>query len=177
MMNLCLSSGRRSVTLFALLILVCFSESFTFNGERFISRPLVSSYSAPRLAPLSAQSLDYTSLYLSVQELAKVSVPGKVENIIQENEYNIFFGIKTVTGNNVWLQFCWHPSAARIGLGYAPPRGETIPYSFAATLRALLRGYSVTKINIPTAFDRIAEVEFSERSVIPCAEMFRMNIL
>ena len=56
-----------------------------------------------------------------------------------------------------------HPSAARIGLGYAPPRGETTPYSFAATLRSLLRGHSVTKVHIPTAFDRIAEVEFSER--------------
>jgi hypothetical protein len=165
MMNLHLSSDRRSVTLFTLLFLLLIRESFTFNGKRFYSRPSVSSYITPRVGPLNAQSLDYTSLYLSVQELAKVSVPGKVENIIQENEYNIFFGIKTVTGNNVWLQFCWHPSAARIGLGYAPPRGETIPYSFAATLRALLRGYSVTKIHIPTAFDRIAEVEFSERSV------------
>ena len=176
MMNLRLSSDRRSVTLFTLLFLVCFSESFTFDGTRFLSLSSVSSYSSPRLAPLSAQSLDYTSLYLSVQELAKVSVPGKVENIIQENEYNIFFGIKTVTGNNVWLQFCWHPSAARIGLGYAPPRGETIPYSFAATLRALLRGYSVTKIHIPTAFDRIAEVEFSERSVTLFAQILQMFI-
>ena len=113
--------------------------------------------------PLYAQSLDYTSLYLSVGELAKVCVPGKVENVVQENEYNIFIGVKTITGLNVWLQFCWHPSAARIGLGYAPPRGETTPYSFAATLRSLLRGHSVTKIHVPAAFDRIAEVEFSER--------------
>ena len=173
-MYLRLPSDRRSVTLFALLLLVHFSESFNFNGLRFVSRPSVSSDNTPRLAPLSAQSLDYTSLYLSVQELAKVSVPGKVENIVQENEYNIFFGIKTENGNNVWLQFCWHPTAARIGLGNAPPKGETIPYSFAATLRALLRGYSVTKIHIPTAFDRIAEVEFSERSV---NQSYAANIL
>ena len=123
-------------------------------------------FTSPRnsaVEPLYAQSLDYTSLYLSVGELAKVCVPGKVENVVQENEYNIFIGVKTITGQNVWLQFCWHPSAARIGLGYAPPRGETTPYSFAATLRSLLRGHSVTKVHVPTAFDRIAEVEFSER--------------
>lgn len=144
----------------ALLLVACLVDSYKFSSYDSHRNPSRLS----RLSPLQAQSLDYTSLFLSVNELAEVSVPGKVENVVQENEYNIFFGIKTTTGNSVWLQFCWHPSAARIGLGYAPPRGETTPYSFAATLRALLRGHSVTKVHIPTAFDRIVEVELSERS-------------
>jgi hypothetical protein len=117
----------------------------------------------PSVVILKAQSLDYTSLFLSVNELAKACVPGKVENVIQENEYNIFIGLKTADSENLWLQFCWHPSAARIGLGYAPPKGEVTPYSFSATLKAILRGCSVTSIKIPSPFDRIAEVEFSER--------------
>ena len=138
-------------------------NSFSFLGNHHPTNSLRAQLSIRRSGPLYGQSLDYTSLYLSVDELAQACVPGKVENVVQENEYNIFLGMKTATGQNVWLQFCWHPSAARIGLGYAPPRGETTPYSFAATLRSLLRGHSVTKVHIPTSFDRIAEVEFSER--------------
>ena len=153
------SSSTLRGKLLAILLIAWLVDSYISSGYKSVSSP--SRFS--RLSQLNAQSLDYTSLFLSVNELAEVSVPGKVENVVQENEFNIFFGIKTTTGNSVWLQFCWHPSAARIGLGYAPPRGETTPYSFAATLRALLRGHSVTKVHIPTAFDRIVEVELSER--------------
>ena len=162
----------RSLLLVALALprLFFLGDSFRLLGSRYsvsraVTSPVTSSLSSwhNRIGPLHAQSLDYTSLFLSVDELANVCVPGKVENIIQENEYNMFVGIKTATGQNVWLQFCWHPSAARIGLGYAPPKGEGTPYSFAATLRSILRGHSVTKVHLQSAFDRIAEVEFSER--------------
>lgn len=163
MLDLLVDSQKRTATVLILLLICHVATSYKFLGtNRLLSFPR-KSISTSRLVPLGAQSLDYTSMYLSVKELAQISVPGKVENVVQENEYNVFLGIKTMTGTSVWLQFCWHPSAARIGLGYSPPRGETIPYSFAATLRALLRGHSVTKIHLSTSFDRIAEVEFSER--------------
>jgi hypothetical protein len=163
MPNLLLDSQKRTATLLTFLLFSYVARSYKiFGSNRLVGYPL-KSISTSRLVALRAQSLDYTSLYLSVKELAQISVPGKVENVVQENEYNIFLGIKTMTGTNVWLQFCWHPSAARIGLGYSPPRGETTPYSFAATLRALLRSHSVTKIHLSTSFDRIAEVHFSER--------------
>ena len=113
--------------------------------------------------PLRGQSLDYTSLSLSVEELKSTFVPGKVENVLQDNEYNLYLGVKTLTGINLWLQFCWHPSTARIGWCDAPPRAETSPYSFASTLRALLKSLTITKITIPHEFDRIVEVELSER--------------
>jgi predicted ribosome quality control (RQC) complex YloA/Tae2 family protein len=145
----------------SLIQYVFLAVSFKSFGKSFSLSALTSNPLSAVI--LKAQSLDYTSLFLSVNELAKACVPGKVENVIQENEYNIFIGLKTADSENLWLQFCWHPSAARIGLGYAPPKGETTPYSFSATLKAILRGYSVTSIKIPSPFDRIAEVEFSER--------------
>lgn len=162
-MKLSLYSHTWSLIILATLQLAFKGYSFGLIRSRSTCTSVSISSHDSIIGPLYAQSLDYTSLHLSVDELAQVCVPGKVENVVQENEYNIFIGVKTVTGQNVWLQFCWHPSAARIGLGYAPPRGETTPYSFAATLRSLLRGHSVTKVHIPAAFDRIAEVEFSER--------------
>lgn len=163
MPNMWSDSRKRHASLLILFLIFYIAKSYKLYGSNGLLSHQLKSYSTSRLVALRAQSLDYTSMYLSVNELAQVSVPGKVENVVQENEYNIFLGIKTMTGTNVWLQFCWHPSAARIGLGYSPPRGETTPYSFAATLRALLRGHSVTKVHLPTSFDRIAEVEFSER--------------
>ena len=121
----------------------------------------------PSSPPLrgSSQSLDYTSLCLTVDELRAVFVPGKVENVIQENEFNVFLGVKTQTGANRWLQFCWHPSTARVGAGDAPPRGETTPYSFASTLRTFLKSLTITKLSVPRRgdCDRIVEVELSER--------------
>ena len=125
------------------------------------ARPTTTSSSIS--TPLRAQSLDYTSLFLSVAELKSSFIPGKIENVLQDSEYNIYLGVKSLNGINSWLQFCWHPSTARIGWCDAPPMAETSPYSFAATLRGLLKSLTITKISIPHEFDRIVEVELSER--------------
>lgn len=115
-------------------------------------------------SPLRAQSVDFSSLYGTVAELTKTFVPSIVENVVQENEYNLYLGVKTHTGTNLWLQFCWHPSTARVGLANDPPRPETSPFSFASTLRALLKSLTITKVSMPrNEFDRIIEMELSER--------------
>ena len=144
-----------------LILMIMMTNSLPYN--RYLRTVTATTSSSTFFPALCGQSLDYTSLSLSVEELKSTFVPGKVENVLQDSEYNLYLGVKTLHGINSWLQFCWHPSTARIGWCDAPPRAETSPYSFASTLRALLKSLTITKISIPHEFDRIVEVELSER--------------
>ena len=176
---------------FCLVVMIGFSRSLSFTrNSPFVSRYFVRSSalrcfslrmssvagdaptasnsvasSISNLLSAKTQAVDYTSLMLSVEELARSEdiVPSKVENIVQLDENNLIIGVKGLTSEVTWLQFCWSASAARMGLAYPPPRTEANPYSFGATLRALLKGKTLTRIRMPSAFERIVEVEFSDK--------------
>ena len=76
--------------------------------------------SCPNILSAKIQAVDYTSLILSVEELARSEdiVPSKVENVVQVDENNLAIVVKGLTNEPVWLQFCWSASAARVGLAY-----------------------------------------------------------
>lgn len=111
------------------------------------------------------QSLDYTSLHISVKELKRSFVPSLVETIVQDDEFNVALGLRTQVRCDVapWLHFCWHPSYARVGLGKPLELTSKSTYSFASTLRSALKDLTVTDISIPNPFERIVHVDLSER--------------
>ena len=53
------------------------------------------------------QSFDYTSMYLAINELQKTCIPAKVENIVQEEKFNIAIQIKNTLGNLLWIHLSW----------------------------------------------------------------------
>jgi hypothetical protein len=53
------------------------------------------------------QSFDYTSMYLAINELQKNCIPSKVENIVQEEKFNIAIQIKNTLGNLLWIHLSW----------------------------------------------------------------------
>lgn len=108
-----------------------------------------------------SQIMDFTSLYHTVDELQHFVAPSMIENVVQESSHNIAIGIKTLHDGNKWLHLCWHPLGARLGISYAPPRGDTIPYSFATTLRSLLKGCSITGVKISRVYERIVVIDIS----------------
>jgi predicted ribosome quality control (RQC) complex YloA/Tae2 family protein len=117
-----------------------------------------------------AQAMDYTSMLLCVNELRSGSCNAAlslVENVIQLDDYNIVLGLKNLQSEVIWLQLSWHPTAARIGTGFPPPRNEDNPYSFAANLRASLKGLTLSNIVCTKSMERIVCLEFKERVSSP----------
>ncbi len=111
-------------------------------------------------------ALDYTSLLISVNELSKSGsfVPSLVENVQQLDDHNIALGLKGLSSRYpTWLQVCWHPIRARVCVGHPPPRTEPNSYSFSATLRSLLKGLTLTRIDMGDGTERIVELFFSKR--------------
>ena len=49
------------------------------------------------------QSMDYTSILLATEELQHLLIPSKVENIVQEDPFNLFVCLKTLNSGNVLL--------------------------------------------------------------------------
>ena len=112
----------------------------------------------------SIQSLDYTTLYLSVQELQGFLIPSKVENVLQLNNDNLYIGLKTLNNGNSWLQVSWDSSMARIALS-APPKvvDSKNKYSFGASLRSMLKDLFIVNISLPKPFERIIKIDFANK--------------
>ena len=58
--------------------------------------------------------------------------------------------------------FGWHPQSSRFGL-YSHLSGGRMDTSFSTALRTSLRGKMITGISFPSPFDRILEVDISEK--------------
>eukprot|EP01041_Mallomonas_annulata_P008607 gene8607-17760_t len=139
---------------------------FQFSYRLNLPRVLQVSQSAVRLNSFkkSLQNLDYTTLSFVCNELSTRLIPGRIENVFQLDSYNLALQIQTSADEyQSWLHICWHPQAARISLGSPPPKSESNPYSFASTLRHMIKGYTITDIKILQNFDRIVEISLSQR--------------
>jgi len=93
-------------------LIISFIAIMNFNSSSFISAffptqmrsLLVTQLSASKTKP---QSFDFTSLSLVVEELSKACIPSKLENIVQEDNFNIAIHLKTSTGSLVWINLSW----------------------------------------------------------------------
>jgi len=116
-------------------------------------------------------------MFLTCNELSAKLVPGRIENIVQLDLHNIAFQVRTSREAYVWLHLCWHYQAARISLGIPPPIQESSPYSFASTLRHLLKGFSIVNISFPNSFERIIEITLSERLLDPPKWIIKIEVM
>lgn len=110
------------------------------------------------------QSLDYTTLDVLLPQIKNLLIPGKVENIVQDDVFNTYLEIKTNKPFSEWIHICWHPDFAHIGLKSPTLKAEPLPYSFAAISRSILKGLNIMNISIMSSLDRIAVIEFGDNS-------------
>ena len=75
------------------------------------------------------QPVDFTTLVAVRQELVNHSLPARLEQVYQVDRFTISLALRTITGRS-WLTISWHPQAARIHVGDAPPRSpDTFTFS------------------------------------------------
>jgi predicted ribosome quality control (RQC) complex YloA/Tae2 family protein len=103
---------------------------------------------------ITIQPIDYTSLFYLTQEISTL-LPAVVDNIMQDDDSNIYINIKSAQSYH-WLIISWHRFAARINLTSNPPNDiNTKKFSFASTLRSLLKDFIITKLSILKPYERI----------------------
>jgi predicted ribosome quality control (RQC) complex YloA/Tae2 family protein len=107
------------------------------------------------------QSVDFTTLTAACAELRTQWLPARIEQVYQRDRYTIALALRTIDRRG-WLTLCWHPQAARICLGDAPPRTPDT-FTFSDQLRHQLNGYALIAINAIAPWERVVDLQFAKR--------------
>lgn len=107
------------------------------------------------------QPVDYTTLMASCAELNRDWIPARLEQVYQRDRFTICLGLRTLNARP-WLTISWHPEAARINLGDAPPRIKDT-FTFSDQLRHQLKGLALTAIKAIAPWERVVELQFANR--------------
>jgi predicted ribosome quality control (RQC) complex YloA/Tae2 family protein len=107
------------------------------------------------------QPVDFTTLTAIRTELSADWIPAKIEQVYQRDRYTIALALRTLQERG-WLTICWHPQAARINMGDAPPR---IPdtFTFSEQLRHQLNGLALIDIRAIAPWERVLDLQFAKR--------------
>jgi predicted ribosome quality control (RQC) complex YloA/Tae2 family protein len=107
------------------------------------------------------QSVDFTTLTAICTELRHHWLPARIEQVYQCDRYTITIALRTLKQRG-WLTISWHPQAARICLGDAPPR---IPdtFTFSDQLRHQLNGYVLIALETVAPWERVINLQVAQR--------------
>ena len=136
------------------------------------------------------QTLDYTTLALVAQEMKEQLIPGRVENVIQQDDFSLLLQMRCVDAFT-WLLICWQPEAARVCLQKDGPSGSgggggsdkkkkrggrgggggggggglsgSALYSLPGQLKGFLQLKTLINVVLPLPGERILVFEFADR--------------
>lgn len=107
------------------------------------------------------QSVDLTTLYAACSELKKQWVPARVEQVYQCDRFTLQIALRTLSGRG-WLTISWHPQAARLHLGDAPPRSPDT-FTLSEQLRHQLNGLVLVALQPISPWERVIDLQFAQR--------------
>ena len=107
------------------------------------------------------QSVDFTTLAASCWELRQQWLPARLEQVYQRDRNEIAVALRTLEGRG-WLTISWHPQAARICLGDAPPR-QPDTFTFSQQLRHQLGGLALVAMDAIAPWERVLDLQFARR--------------
>ncbi len=107
------------------------------------------------------QSFDFTTLTAVCSELRQDFLPSRLEQVYQRDRNTISIALRTLQGRG-WLEISWHPQAARLHIGDAPPR---IPdtFAFSQQLLSQLNGLALVAIEATSPWERVVDLQFAHR--------------
>lgn len=121
------------------------------------------------------QPVDFTTLTAACCELRAEWVPGRAEQVYQRDRYTIALCLRTLKRRG-WLTISWHPQAARIYMGDAPPK---IPdtFTFSDQLRHQLSGLALVAIEAIAPWERVLDLQFARRPGDPASFHIYVEIM
>ncbi|NJK74110.1 MAG: fibronectin/fibrinogen-binding protein [Microcoleus sp. SU_5_6] len=107
------------------------------------------------------QSVDFTTLTAACSELRVQWLPARLEQVYQRDRFTVALGLRTMKQRG-WIDISWHPAAARLCVGDAPPR---IPdtFTFSQQLRHQLNGLALVDIAPVSPWERVIDLQFAKR--------------
>ena len=107
------------------------------------------------------QPVDFTTLSASCHDLMTTGLPARLEQVHQRDRTTLCLALRTLTGRD-WLTLSWHPQAARLHIGEAPPRTPDT-FTFSQQLVHQLGGLALCEIAIVSPWERVVDLRFAQR--------------
>ena len=107
------------------------------------------------------QPVDITTLQAICNELAAQWLPARCEQVVQCDPSTVCLGLRTIEKRG-WLTISWHPQAARIHMGAAPPKRPDT-FTFSQQLKHQFNGLALTRIEFLSPWERAIDLQFARR--------------
>ena len=107
------------------------------------------------------QPVDFTTFTAACANLRTDWLPARLEQVYQCDRHTIALALRTLNQRG-WLTLSWHPQAARICIGDAPPRTPDT-FTFSQQLRHQLGGLALVAIEPIAPWERVADLQFARR--------------
>lgn len=110
---------------------------------------------------MAVQPVDFTTLMATCAELRDTWLPARCEQVVQRDRTTLCMALRTLK-QRAWLTISWHPQAARIHIGDAPPRVPDT-FTFSQQLKHQLNGYALVAIEPVAPWERVLDMRFARR--------------
>ncbi|NJL35788.1 MAG: fibronectin-binding domain-containing protein [Leptolyngbyaceae cyanobacterium SM1_4_3] len=107
------------------------------------------------------QPVDFTTLMAACAELQTDWLPARLEQVYQRDRHTIALALRTLD-QRAWLTLSWHPQAARVCMGDAPPRVPDT-FTFSQQLQHQLKGLALVSIEAIAPWERALDLQFARR--------------
>lgn len=107
------------------------------------------------------QQVDLTTLIALKSELCAQWLPARLEQVYQCDRFTVKLALRTLQQRG-WLTLSWHPEAARMGIGAAPPRSPDT-FTFSQQLLHQLSGLALVAIVQVGPWERVLDLQFAQR--------------
>ena len=107
------------------------------------------------------QPVDFTTLMAVCHDLRANWVPARCEQVVQCDTTTLAIALRTLDRRG-WLTVSWHPQAARLHLGEAPPKGPDT-FTFSQQLKHQLNQLALVAIDPVAPWERVLDLQFGRR--------------
>ncbi len=107
------------------------------------------------------QPVDFTTLMATCAELRRDWLPARCEQVVQRDRTTLCMALRTLQ-QRAWLTIAWHPQAARIHIGEAPPKVPDT-FTFSQQLKHQLNGLALVAIVPAAPWERVLDLQFARR--------------
>lgn len=107
------------------------------------------------------QPVDFTSLKAVCHDLQTHWIPSRCEQVVQCDTTSISMALRTLDKRG-WLTISWHPQAARLHFGDAPPKGQDT-FTFSQQLKHQLNQLALVAIEPVAPWERALDLQFGRR--------------
>lgn len=121
------------------------------------------------------QPVDITTLKAVCHELTTQWLPARCEQVVQQDRNTVCLGLRTFERRG-WLLISWHPQAARIHIGTAPPK-QPDTFTFSQQLKHQFSGLALTRIDFLAPWERAIDIQFARRPDEPAVWHLYVEIM